>query len=182
MEETPVTTEPVAAEPTQPTENMIPKSRFDEVNGKYRELEAQLATLQAEAEERRKADEAAALEQKEKQGEFEELYRKADGELATYKEKATTVEARAAQLETVINGLVEAELATIGEDLVDLIPDGMTPEAKLEWISKAKAKGLFGKKDVEIGTSKAGGDAKPPKVDTAKLSPLDKIVMGLGKK
>lgn len=165
----------------KPSENMIPKSRFDEVNNKYKETESRLAELEALLAERQKAEEEAELKAKEEQGKFEELYRSTEAELNSIKDKATSAESRVSELETLINSMVEAEVAAIGEDYAELIPSGLSPEAKLDWINKAKAKGLFGKKDVEIGGSKAGGESKPPKVDTAKLNPLDKIRMGLGK-
>lgn len=180
-EETPTPVEPTPVAPTEPSEKMIPKSRFDEINTRYKETESRLAELEAMLAERQKADEEAELKSKEEQGKFEELYRSVESELNGVKDKATTYESRVSELETLINTMVEAEVAAIGEDFADLIPSGLSPEAKLEWINKAKAKGLFGKKDVEIGSSKAGGENKPPKVDMSKINPLDKIRMGLGK-
>lgn len=175
------TPEPTPVAPTEPTEKMIPKTRFDEVNSKYKETESRLAELEAALAERQKADAEAELKSKQEQGKFEELYQTTEKELNGYKEKATTYESRTSELEAVINSLVEAEVNAIGEDYAELIPAGLTPEAKLAWINKAKEKGLFVKQEREIGTPKSGGQPTTPKTDVAKMNPLDKIRMGLGK-
>lgn len=175
------TTEPTPTPTPEPTEKMIPKSRFDEINNRNKETESRLAELEALLAERQKADEEAELKSKQEQGKFEELYQTAEKELNGFKEKATAYESRTSELESVINSLVESEIAAIGEDYAELIPDGLTPEAKLAWIGKAKEKGLFVKQDREIGTPKSGGNPTPPKTDVSKMSALDKIRMGLGK-
>lgn len=181
-EETPTPVAPTPVAPTEPTEKMIPKTRFDEINTKYKETESRLAELEAALLERQKADEEAELKSKEEQGKFEELYRTTENELNGYKDKATSFETRASELETIINQMVETEVAAIGEDFADLIPPGLSPEAKLAWINKAKEKGLFVKQAPDIGDPRGGGgDPKPPKADVSKMNPLDKIRMGLGK-
>lgn len=176
-----VPTEPQATEPTptpEPTKDpMIPKSRFDEINGKYKEMADRLAAIETE----KQAQEAASLEaerkRQEEQGKFEELYREAESKLS----ESTKYQSRAEQLESLITAMVDQKIESIGKDFADLIPEGMTPESKLEWINKAEAKGLFGKKEAaEIGGRKAQDPGKEPKVNTENISALDKIKMGLG--
>ncbi|WP_051188268.1 hypothetical protein [Brevibacillus thermoruber] len=98
-------------------EHMIPKSRFDEVNTKFKDLQAQYDKLLAEKQE-------------------------ADG----YKSLHQQAEERAKALEGVIAQMLEARLETIPEELHDLIPEGLTPEQKLAWIDRAERKGVFGAK------------------------------------
>jgi hypothetical protein len=118
-------------------EHMIPKSRFDEVNDNFKQLQQQLQDLQ-------NAKEQEELEAKKKKGEFEELYNGAQSELQTFKEQSETATARVEALEAVIQTLVDAELEGVPEDMVGLIPETFTAEQKLSWITTAKQKGLFG--------------------------------------
>ncbi|MTV51100.1 hypothetical protein GJ688_20125, partial [Heliobacillus mobilis] len=52
-QQTQVENTPVKADPT-PQEHLIPKSRFDEVNTKYKEVQGQLDQLLAEREQQEK--------------------------------------------------------------------------------------------------------------------------------
>ena len=122
---------------SQQQEHMIPKSRFDEVNTKYKELESKLEKFT-------KAQEQAELDAKKKKGEFEDLYNGAQQELENYKTQSQQSSQRVEQLEGIIQTLVDAELEAVPEDLRDLVPDNFTPEQKLSWISTAKQKGIFG--------------------------------------
>lgn len=122
----------------QPTDKMIPKNSFDEVNQKYKDVQTKLDELQAE---KHLADRRA----QEESGEFKTLYETTSKEYSEFKEQFITIEDRNKQLEGVINSLLETKLHSIPGDFHDLIPDNLTPEAKLEWINKAETKGLFGK-------------------------------------
>jgi len=148
-------------------EIMIPKTRFDEINNKYKELADKVAEFeQAKAEEAKKKAEEL--------GEFEKLYKSTAQDLEGYKAKTTQAEDRAKQLENVVNELVENKLRDIPEDYKELIPEGMSAEEKLAWISKAESKGLFKKSaDVEIGKPMNNG---APQIDVNKLSAQDKIL------
>lgn len=173
----PQATEPQA--PEAPKENMIPKSRFDEINSKYKEMADKVAEFEA-MQAKVKADaEAKELEAKKEQGKFEELYKATQQELESYK----AFESRTTELETLINGMVETKLQSVPKDMVDLIPTNLTVEAKLDWLNKAEAKGLFGvakPEPKEIGKP-ANKSTDSPKVGAEKLSALDKILVGLGK-
>lgn len=148
----------------QKSEPMIPKSRFDEVNNKFKEMQKQLDSFT-------KNKEKEETEAQKKRGEFEELYKKTAQELESVKGASE----RVTQLEGVIQSLVDAEMTAIPEDMRDLIPESMTPEQKLTWISNAKAKGLFGtakqddsKKNEALGQPTNAGQQQTQ--DTSKMS------------
>lgn len=154
------------------TENMIPKSRFDEVNTKYKELLGKVEAIEADQVAKQK-------EEAEKRGEFEKLYRAKEEEvkgLLSYKERTQS-------LEGVINTLVESELKTVPEDFHDLIPSNLSSEQKLDWITKAKSKGMF---KVQDNTEKTIGDPntnrKEQKRDTRTMSAMDKLLSAYGKR
>lgn len=176
----PTTTEPVVEPTTTPEpvkETMIPKTRFDEVNGKLKEMAdkvAEFEKIQAQA----KADaEAKELEAKKEQGKFEELYLNSQKEIETLK----LTQSRATELETVITGMVETKLKAVPEEMHDLIPANLSAEATLDWLNKAESKGLFGKPEAKEIGKPSNKSNESPKVDKANLSALDKILSGLGK-
>lgn len=158
-----------------PTENMIPKSRFDEVNNKFKEVQKQLDALLKEKEQ-------AEIESKKQQGKFEELYQTTLKERDTLKGEYETFSQRVQTLEGVINELVEAKLADVPEEFHDLIPSNLTPEQKLSWLANAEKKGLFGssKKDTPVG-----GQTNPSSkqtVDLSQMSAMELLKAGYGQK
>jgi predicted RNase H-like nuclease (RuvC/YqgF family) len=158
---------------------MIPKSRFDEVNNRLKEALEKIRQFEEAEEKRRKEAEEQERKRKEEQGKFQELYETTTKELNTYKETAEKYENRVKELETVINSMLETKLKSIPKEFHDLIPENLTAEQKLEWISKAESKGIFTKKGVgEIGKPMNHSNDKP-KVDKAHMSPLEKILAGL---
>jgi DNA gyrase/topoisomerase IV subunit A len=167
--------------PTQPpADNMIPKSRFDEVNNKFKDVQAQLEALLKEKQDKE-------LEAQKQRGEFEELYKSASTELEQYKAQTEQYTSRVTELEGVIQSLVDAKLAEIPEDFHDLIPAGMTPEQKLSWITTAQAKGLFGTQPAQNPLEQQPlGDPtnnnNKPNVDITKMSALDMFLAAYGKK
>ncbi|WP_214796588.1 MULTISPECIES: hypothetical protein [unclassified Exiguobacterium] len=159
-------------------ENMIPKSRFDEVNTKYKEMESQLSQIMKEREEQEQARIAKEKEEAEKRGEYEKLYH----EKAKEAESLLAYQERATELETLINSMVESKLSTIPEDYHDLIPSNLTPEAKLDWISKAEAKGILKAKTDEVEIGKRTNPKSDSKRDTSTMSAMEKLLMGYGRK
>lgn len=163
-------------------EHMIPKHRFDEVNSKYRELQKELDILKADKADRDKKTAEQEKKSKEQQGKFEELYKTTTEELNQTKDSYTKTTERVAQLETVINGLLEARLENVPEEYRDLLPEHMTPEAKLEWLANAEKKGLFRttKKDTPLGErTNPHGNAN---ADLNKLSPMELLRAAYGQK
>jgi chromosome segregation ATPase len=164
---------------TKQDENMIPKSRFDEINSKYKEMSKQLEELsnaKSQAEAQRQAKEK---EEAEKRGEFEKLYRAKEeevGKLSTFKERAEA-------LEGVITEMVDTKLKAIPKDYHDLIPENLSAEQKLSWINKAESKGMFkveDKSEKTIGEPTNRGNGT--KRDTSKMSAMEKLLMGYGKR
>jgi hypothetical protein len=160
-------------------EHMLPKSRFDEINNKYHELQAQFDAIVKEKQEKE-------LEVKKKKGEFEELYNTAQQELETYKTNSKQTSERVEQLEGIIQTLVDTELEAVPENFRDLVPENMTPEQKLSWITNAKKKGLFGstqpnKEEQELGGA-TNQQTQQPQIDIGKMSITDLFKSAYGKK
>lgn len=164
-----------AAETKTQTENVVPKARFDEISQKYKETVSKLDELLAE---RTKAEKAAKAEQ----GKFEELYRTTSDELGALKDQQKASGERVTQLEAVITGLLEVKLEAIPEDFRDLVPGHLTPEAKLDWLTAAEKKGLFGanKRETPIGESTNPNSKQT--VDLNKLSPMELLRAAYGAK
>ncbi|MZP28694.1 hypothetical protein GTO91_03040 [Heliobacterium undosum] len=165
--EAPATKEPEG----KPQEHLIPKSRFDEVNTKYKDVQGKLDQLLAERD-------TQAKKTKEQQGKFEELYKTAADELTKTKDGYKTASSRVEQLESVINGLLEAKLEGIPKDFHDLVPGNLTPEAKLEWLAMAEQKGLFGTGKQEQPVGQATNPAQAQTTDLNQLSSIQLLKMG----
>jgi len=152
---------------------MIPKTRFDEVNTKYKDAKEQLdKILQKQKDEE--------LERQKQQGKFEDLYNTATSDLEKYKKDFESANTRVEELEGVINSMLNTKLETIPEEYHDLIPDNLNPEQKLDWISKAETKGLF--KDTT--QEPVGGQTNPTQQpqDLSELSATQLLSMAYGSK
>jgi chromosome segregation ATPase len=114
-------------------EIMIPKNRFDEVNGKYKELSTQMKEMQD-----------AKLEMERQLAEMKEASEKTTSSIT---ETTSKLEGQVKQYETLMGEMVTQKLADVPEDMQDLIPDGLSTEQKLSWLNKAEAKGLFKKEE-----------------------------------
>lgn len=129
-------------DPKTKPDKTVPYSRFDEVNKRANEAEAELQKIKdAEAERVRLA--------KEKQGEYETLYQEADGKAKKFEQNYETAKEKAKRLEGVVNNILNTKLESIPEEFHELIPENLSPEQKLDWIEKASAKGLFKDKSQE---------------------------------
>jgi ribonucleoside-triphosphate reductase len=154
---------------------MIPLSRFNEVNSKYKELAEKVQAFeQAQAE-------AERLDQ-EKKGEFEKLYREKEGELSKYQKDLESISERAKALESRFEAMVNSKIETIDEDYRDLIPSNLSNEEKLEWIDKAEKKGLFKKANEEVTIGESTNRKQELKRDVGKMSAMEKLLMGYGKR
>lgn len=158
-------------EPNKPKEPagkdpiMIPKTRFDQVK---QELDAL-----------KRAQEEADRQAKEKQGEFQDLYKQTSEELNQTKEGYQQSQTRVEQLEGVMNSMLDSRLENIPDEYHDLIPDNLSPEQKLEWISKAESRGLFKDKSQEPlgGATNPGGQQQ----DLENMSVNQLLQQGYGK-
>ncbi len=134
---------PAGAQNTDPTEQHIPKARFDEVNSARRVAEKRLAELEAKEAERNEAESLA-------KGEYTKL-------IDDLKPKAELAKA----LEATVKEYFELELADVPEDRRDLIPDGDVA-TKLKWLKKAKLAGVFGTpKAPNLDAGVTGDKGKP---------------------
>lgn len=145
-------------------ENMIPKARFDKVNAKYKELT-----------ELNKA----------KQGEYDELVKKLDEGTESYKkleESYTASTERIEALEGLLKSMLETELEMVDEEYHELVPKDKPIEQQLEWLTKAKQKGLFVKTsfEFEIGQpSNPRQNGKGHKLYEG-MNPIQLLKMGYG--
>ncbi|MGM0807511.1 MAG: hypothetical protein ACQET8_22660 [Bacillota bacterium] len=143
-------------------EHMIPKSRFNEVNSKYKDVAAELQAL-------KDAQAQRELDDKKQQGHFEELYNTANTELGTLKPRVEV-------LEGVINSLLTTKLEVIPKEYHALIPEG-SPESKLAWINTAESTGLFGKQtqvnQQPVGGMTNGTQHQPPQVTKEQFETMD---------
>ena len=164
-------------------EYMISKSHFNEVNQKFKDLQAKLDQF---TNEKAKADaerQKAEKKSKEEQDKYEELYKSTSDELTKFKDDHKNASQRVTQLETVINAMLETRLANVPEDFRDLVPGNLNPEAKLEWLTAAESKGLFNvsqKKTEPVGenTNPAGSQT----TDLNQLSPMQMLRAAYGQK
>jgi multidrug efflux pump subunit AcrA (membrane-fusion protein) len=147
----PLTVSPTPAEAT-PTEHMIPKSRFDEVNNQLRELKAQLEQTQSERQ--RQAEQKLAEEKR-----WQELAEQRQVEI----EKLTSIQDQVTRYQSALQATNEARLAQIPEDKLTLVPEYDDPVKLGAWLdaniaiitepSKPRPPSLNG------GSGSAGNDA-----------------------
>jgi uncharacterized coiled-coil DUF342 family protein len=147
---------------------MIPKERFDEVNGKYKELSAQVKAM----EEAKEAMEAQLAEMKQASEQTN----------TSISETTEKLEGQVKQYETLLNEMVSTKLQAIPEDMQELIPEGLSTEQKLSWINKAESKGLFGKKaqQVEIGKPLNHSSEQDKAERMKKMNPLQLLASYYG--
>jgi ElaB/YqjD/DUF883 family membrane-anchored ribosome-binding protein len=164
-----------AQEETKQPDHMIPKTRFDEINSKYKDVQSQLDELLTAKQQQEK-------QAKEEQGKFQELYEDTNKQLDSYKSQHEQSSERVKALESVMNDMLTAKLEAIPEDYHDIIPDGLSAEQKLAWVDRAEQKGLFGSKKFD---EPLGEDTNPSQQETSdvnKLNPFQMLKNGYGRK
>lgn len=140
---------PSATQDDKKTENMIPKSRLDEVI-------AQRDAAQRKAEALEKAQQDAEKKRLEEASEYKKLYETTQTELSSLKPKAEQVEA----YEKTLQEILEAQVAELPEEFKDIVPDGLSTKQKLDWLAKNKSK-FMKAEPFDIGAGKRG--VKPDK-------------------
>lgn len=157
--------QPPATEPTPPAtaEHMIPKSRLDAEIDRRKELESKLAAAEQAS---RQAEEERLKEAQN----YKALYEKTSTELAELKPKAAIAE----DSEKVLRDVLATQVAELPEHMRDLVPEDLTTQQKLAWLSKHKAQ-LVKPKAPDIGAGRQGGGApdsgaelSQEEIDTAK--------------
>ena len=88
------------------------------------------------------------------------------------------VDARKAAEES-LAAVVEEMIATLPEDMVDLVPN-LPPAEKIRWINAAKAKGLF-TPPAPANSPDAKRPSGKPAQDISDMSPMQKMQAGYAK-
>lgn len=128
--------------------HLIAKSRYDEANQKYLDEKKRADALE-------KANHEAETKRLKEQEDYKALYEKSQQEITELKPKAEKVESLEAALKEDLTAQVEA----IPEDKRTLIPDELSTEQQLKWISKNRA--LLSKAEpFDIGAGKQGGSSQ----------------------
>lgn len=143
---TPAATE-TPAPPASQGEHTVPLSRLNEEIGKRKGLEERLALLE-------QASKEAEVKRLKEAEDYKRLYETAEKELAEVKPRAAIAE----ESEKTLRSVLEAQVAELPENMRGLIPDELTTQQKLQWLSKNKAL-LLKPKPVDIGAGKQGGSA-----------------------
>lgn len=108
------------------TEHMIPKSRFDEINDKYKALAEKLATLEGERQQR----EAQTLAE---QNRFKELYEQTKAQLDALQQVQQTAE----RFKGSLQATNESRIAQIPEEKRHLVPEFDDPVSLSAWLDRA---------------------------------------------
>ncbi len=135
--------------------------RFKELVQKQHDADARANALE-------KAAQDAERKQLEEAQNFKALYEKAQAEITGLKPKADAL----TEMEKSLTSVLEAQVKELPEQFRDIVPDGLSVQAKLEWLSKHKS--AFMKPDAfDIGAGAKG--AKKPDDKAAELSAEEKI-------
>jgi hypothetical protein len=130
------------------TEHMIPKARLDDEIQKRKDLEKRLAAME-------KTHNEAETKRLKESEDYKALYERTAAELADAKPKAEKLEV----FETTLRETLTAAIEEIPAERRGLIPEELSVEAQLRWISRNRA--LLAKSTpFDIGAGKKGGDGK----------------------
>lgn len=132
MSNDPNSTESPSAE-TQNTEHMIPKSRFDDVNTKYKDTLARLEALEAQSRERETQAEETRQKELAEQNRYKELYEEAQKQLEALK----LVQSDAKRYRESFQTSLQTRLDSIPEERKHLVPEFDDPIKLSAWLDKA---------------------------------------------
>lgn len=148
-------------ESTTTDESMIPKKRFDDINNRYKALND---------------------DYKNRQAEYDDMVKQLEDGKSSSKQLQDTIDAgnkRVEALETVIKGMLDAELEQIDEEYRELVPADKAVEEQLDWLRKAKQKGLFGSRGMEFEIGQPSNPQRGSrKSGTEGMNPLQLLTMG----
>jgi hypothetical protein len=140
-------------------EHTVPISRLNEEIAKKKELEARLAAIekaQKDSEEKRLME----------ANEYKTLYEQAKAEAEGLKPKASIAE----ESEKVLQSVLASQINEIPEHFRSLVPEGLSTNQKLQWISQNKPL-LMKEKGFDIAAGKQGGGS--PDTSTLTAEELD---------
>lgn len=161
-------------EKEEPKPEDKPEDKPEEKTDNTAELTKEIETLKAELEKLKQAEtDKATLEQKvtDLQNELDQL-----------KTNDGTKDGMVKEYEEILNGMINAQLETIPENMRELVPANLNLKEKMAWLSKASELGLFKAqdKDVEIGKPLNPNNNNKQQIDTAKASPQTLLTMAYG--
>jgi hypothetical protein len=126
-------------------EHMVPISRLNEEITKRKELEARVAAID-------KANKDAEEKRLIETNQFKDLYEKQKLELEGLKPRAAVAE----ESEKVLQSVLASQINEIPEHYRTLVPEGLSTNQKLQWISQNKPL-LMKEKGFDIGAGQQGG-------------------------
>lgn len=166
-------TDPVEPEENKkPIEEKVEEKPEDKTEDKTEELNKEIEGLNAEIDRLKQLEtDKATLEQK--VSDLESQINQAN----TDKDSSSEL---AKEYEDVINGMLNAQIEAIPENMRELIPANLNLKEKMAWLNKASELGLFKVQDknidIEIGKPLNPNNSKQA-VDTANASPSTLITM-----
>lgn len=149
-------------EPAAPNDQMIPKSRFDEVNNKFKEYKTNYETLLNEK------NQWDTTKQ-----ELESSTQNATNELATVKTQSEQQIEKITNYETFLGELLTSKTDSLPDGVLSLMPEGDVM-SKLGWIAKAEASNLIN--NTPVGGATNVNNNTPP-LDTSNMSAVQKMAM-----
>lgn len=118
---------------TENTEHMIPKSRFDDVNNKYKDAIKRLEALEQTQQEQSEAQQKQREKELAEQNRFKELYEQAQGEI----EKLKSVQSEVTRYRESFEQTLKTRLDSIPEERKHLVPEFDDPIKLSAWLDKA---------------------------------------------
>lgn len=148
------------------TKNLITIEQAFE-HPRFRELIQSAKDAKTRADALELAAQNAEKKRLEEAQDFKALYEKAQAEITGLKPKADAL----TEMEKSLTSVLEAQVKELPEQFRDIVPDGLSVQAKLEWLSKHK--NAFMKPDAfDIGAGAKG--AKKPDEKATELSAEEK--------
>lgn len=138
-------TPPAEAQKTDTAEHMIPKARFDEVNGELQKLRR--AQQQAEQAAKAESDRQAAAK-----GEFEKLANERGARVEALERDHATATERLTSLTEAMEAQIKARIKGLPDELKDMIPDTADVLTRYDLVGKA-----------EVAATKLTAPASPPR-------------------
>lgn len=127
------TTESNSSAETETTEHMIPKSRFDDVNRKYRDTLSRLEALEKAQTERDESTRKQRETELAEQNQYKQLYESAKAEVESVKALQGEVKRYRESFESTL----QSRLTSIPDDKKHLVPEFDDPIKLNSWLDKA---------------------------------------------
>ena len=143
------------AEADKKQEHTVPISRLNEEIAKKKELEARLAAIE-------KAQKDSEEQRLIEANQYKTLYEQAKAEAEGLKPRASLAD----ESEKVLQSVLASQINEIPEHFRTLVPEGLSTNQKLQWISQNKPL-LMKEKGFDIGAGQQGGGSP----DTNTLTP-----------